>query len=88
MSIEISDRRYWRQLNYDDGILYISLLVIEDFDDWRLPEDFMELRKGVIEDFDDIVMCGMWFRGDGSRYEWAPVIRRHEYWVIPVRDII
>ena len=48
----------------------------------------MELRKGVIEDFDDIVMCGMWFRGDGSRYEWAPVIRRHEYWVIPVRDII
>ena len=36
MTIEISDIKYWKPLNYDDAILYCSLLEIDGKNDWRL----------------------------------------------------
>jgi hypothetical protein len=36
MNIEISDRKYWKRLSYDDGLLYVSLLTIDGKNDWRL----------------------------------------------------
>lgn len=37
MNIEISPRAYESYLNWEDGMLYCSLLVIEGKDDWRMP---------------------------------------------------
>jgi hypothetical protein len=37
MNIEVSDREYWKELNYDDAELYCQLLVIDGKTDWRLP---------------------------------------------------
>ena len=37
MNIEISPRKYESYLNWYDGMLYCSLLVIDGVDDWRMP---------------------------------------------------
>ena len=39
MSIEISSEEYERFLNYDDGLLYCSMVVIEGIDNWRMPTE-------------------------------------------------
>jgi hypothetical protein len=36
MTIEISDIKYWKPLNYDDAILYCSLLEVDGYNNWRL----------------------------------------------------
>lgn len=35
--IMISPKKYWKELNYQDAILYCSLLNIEEYDDWKIP---------------------------------------------------
>lgn len=45
MNIEISPRAYESYLNWEDGMLYCSLLVIDGKDDWRMP---------TIEELNDI----------------------------------
>ena len=37
MNIEICPKEYERLLNWYDGMMYCSLLVIDDKCDWRLP---------------------------------------------------
>ena len=37
MNIEVSPKEYERMLNWNDAMLYCSLLVIDDKCDWRLP---------------------------------------------------
>ena len=39
MSIEISSEEYERFLNYDDGLLYCSMVVIEGIYNWRMPTE-------------------------------------------------
>ena len=39
MSIEISSEEYERFLNYDDGLLYCSMVVIDGVGDWRMPRE-------------------------------------------------
>lgn len=39
MNIEISDVKYERFLNYDDGLLYCSMVVIDGVDNWRMPSE-------------------------------------------------
>lgn len=35
--IEIIAKEYEKKLNWNDGMLYCSLLVIDGVDDWRMP---------------------------------------------------
>ena len=37
MTIEMSPRQYWKNMNYYDGLLYLSVLSIDGKNDWRLP---------------------------------------------------
>ena len=37
MNIEISPKEYERELNWNDGMMYCQLLVIDNKNDWRLP---------------------------------------------------
>lgn len=88
--IEISDREYWRDMNYYDGILYCQLLDIGGKNDWRMPENYDELILGLPESggWGDEEWWGdmeIWFRSDIDRYS--------EYFldlinaIVPVRDI-
>ena len=37
MNIEISPKEYEKVLNWEDGMLYCQLLIIDGKDDWRMP---------------------------------------------------
>ena len=74
MTIEISNAKYWKKLNYYDGILYCSLLSIDDNNDWR-PMTVPEIMKYGKED--DIL---------GMVRQHLELYREH-FWIIPVRDV-
>ena len=52
MKIEISDRKYWKKLNYLDAKLYIELLSIDGKDNWRFITE--KERKKYIKSFSKI----------------------------------
>jgi hypothetical protein len=38
MNIEIADIQHWKPLEYHDAKLYCELLIIDNKNDWRLPD--------------------------------------------------
>jgi hypothetical protein len=84
MNIEISDRKYWKPLGYDDGLLYVSLLEIDGKRDWRLPTTADV--KGALYDIIETkgFANAIWYIGDGERY--SSYTYELELMVIPVRD--
>ena len=86
MTIEISDIKYWKPLNYDDAILYCSLLEIGGKNDWRMMTrmEYIDCGRTNIEKYLFQMDVGMWFEGDDIELRWVG----HTYYVIPVRDNI
>jgi hypothetical protein len=78
MTIEISEEKYWKLLNYYDGMLYLSLLNIDGKNDWRLFKDAKEARPL----HDDV---GIWYISDGNIIDY--LLNTSYFWVVPVRDI-
>lgn len=81
MNIEISPKEYWKELNYYDGILYCSLLVIDGVDDWRMMTNREWRIDGVDiqKDFRDV-----WLVDDVELY---PDMVHMLNCIIPVRSI-
>ena len=82
MNIEISDRKYWKRLSYDDGLLYVSLLTIDGKNDWRLFKNGYERYR-----------AGDHFDTTGLAEYLIPTIMDDDLtgdnlWIIPVRDNI
>jgi len=82
MNIEISDRKYWTQLNYEDAKLYCTLLNIGGKNDWRLFKDSKEARQWHVEG--EHVM-NVWYINDGNISD--HLLNTSYYWVVPVRDM-
>lgn len=86
--IEIANEKYWKNLKYYDALLYCSLLVIDDKNDWRIPNS-TEFEETIF----DITKYGdvsVWFYGHDKDYDpaYAEWVRETlSYLVIPVRDI-
>jgi hypothetical protein len=80
--VEISDREYWRALNYHDGILYCSMLEIGGKDDWRMisRDDWMTDMVGLESEDIRLFKSKIWYYGDTVLYD-TP------HWVVPVRDV-
>ena len=76
MNIEISSEEYERFLNYDDGLLYCSMVVIGGVDNWRMPME------------DEMIVMGL----DISKYWGIDTdvrfFRDRRLRIRPVRDII
>ena len=55
MNIEISPKEYEKKMNWDDGMMYCQLLVIDNKNDWRLPtiEELDDMRKSK-NDFSEL----------------------------------
>jgi hypothetical protein len=90
MNIEISPRKYWTRLKYDDALLYCSLLVIDGKDNWRLPNNFdvKEPLYDIIEQehIDGSIWYDGMFKDMVEPYvAWEKIT--FSYVVIPVRDI-
>ena len=81
MNIEISSEEYWKELNYYDGILYCSLLVIDGVNDWRMMTNREWRIDGVDiqKDFRDV-----WLVDDVEQY---PDMVHMLNCIIPVRSI-
>jgi hypothetical protein len=79
MSIELSKSQYWKRMGYHDALLYCSLLVIDDKDDWRMMT--MEEYEHNIRIPDDV-----WYLDNIN----AVKIYLHydlDAIIIPVRDV-
>lgn len=82
MNIEISDKKYWKRLSYDDGLLYVSLLDIDGKNDWRLFKDVNERYH-----------AGNYYNTSGIPEYLIPTLVDSDLigddlWIIPVRDDI
>ena len=80
MKIEISDRKYWKKLNYLDAKLYIELLSIDGKDNWRFITE--KERTKYIKSFSGVA----WYEEDIKKY--GDLIRKNtDFYVIPVRQL-
>jgi hypothetical protein len=79
MTIEISEEKYWKLLNYYDGMLYLSLLTIDGKNDWRMFKYWLEGAN-----YDEKVWGMMWY-GEDERTSEDDLINK-QYLVVPVRD--
>ena len=82
MNIEISDEKYWKEMTYYDGLLYLSLLSIDGKNDWRMikydEEDLVDKSK-----MPKTETC--WLYEDGEKFE--NLLNTHCFWIIPVREV-
>jgi hypothetical protein len=86
--IEISDREYWKELNWYDGQLYCSLLNIDGKNDWRMmagDDEYYAVNYEDSEEMRCLNSYSMWFHGDG--YVYGKGTLDLDYWVVPVRDL-
>jgi hypothetical protein len=80
MKIEISDRKYWKKLNYLDAKLYVELLSIDGKDNWRFITE--KERTKYIKSFSGVA----WYEEDIKKY--GDLIRKNtDFYVIPVRQL-
>lgn len=73
MTIEISDRQYWKRLNWYDGLLYLSLLNIDGKNNWRYPKSVELSQPDMWYGIDGLIMKGF--------------LQNEKHYVIPVRDL-
>jgi len=86
--IELSAQKYWKRMNYYDGLLYCSLLDIDEKDNWRMMDNYHEYLsyRGLFPIFPMIPEKGKWYMGD-VRKSSEENLKGMDYWVIPVRDV-
>lgn len=77
MNIEIAPNEYWKRLNWNDGLLYLSLLIIDGKNNWRYPKS-VELSQPQPD---------TWYIIDGEVLADFPEFLERKHYVIPVRDI-
>ena len=90
MMIEISEKQYWKKLNWYDGHLYCSLLNIDGKDGWRMIRDDEQAYEILIElygvDYDDPFdtdyQCPIW----SVNLNYTSLYDNEICWVIPVRE--
>lgn len=78
--IEVSDRQYWKSLSYDDMMLYLMVLGIDNKNDWRLP------TKVELEDILKIENKSHYWYSDKTIAK--SIAQRVCLLTIPVRDLI
>jgi hypothetical protein len=86
MNIEISSSEYWKKLNYYDGKLYLSLLVIDGKNNWRMMtfEELNYIRENYYED-GVLVLANETIYVDEHK-KWCYMLDKN-YLVVPVRDV-
>ena len=73
MNIEISAEEYERKLNWEDGMLYCSMLVIDGVDDWRMPT--IEELDYIYNSENDFEVDCYWSSLDDGNLAWL-----HDMW--------
>jgi hypothetical protein len=90
MNIEISDKQYVKLLNWYDGMLYVSLLTIDDKNDWRLPtEDELDYIYHSENDFNDCNGSYYWTSTEhtDNKHAWTLNFRDSSHGYSPKNNI-
>lgn len=82
MTLEISPKEYGRKLDYDDALLYCSLLVIDGKDDCRMPFSMECIGEEWLDIMKLIFSRQFWYFEDNYVFYNDEI-----HWVIPVRDL-
>jgi hypothetical protein len=84
--IDVSDREYWKQMDYYSGLLYCSLLEIGGKNDWRMMtfEELNNIRANYYED-GVLVLANETIYVDEHK-KWCYMLDKN-YLVVPVRDV-
>ena len=82
MRIDISDEKYWKSMNYHDGLLYLSLLTIDDVEGWRMPT-LIELCGIESCQLVDNLIRNFWVSDWGYYKDYLDRI----HMIVPVRDL-
>jgi len=86
----VSSKEYHKQLSWDDGQLYCTMLN-EIYDDWRMPtvrEVKLMFKNGIILSdcwTDDTYKSIAMYMNVNGTLIWQ--VRELDYWVIPVRTL-
>ena len=78
--IEVSDKQYWKSLSYDDMMLYLMVLSIDNKNDFRLP------TKVELEDILKIANKSPFWYSDKNIAK--SIAQRVCLMTIPVRDLL
>ena len=73
MTIEISNAKYWKKMEWNDGILYCSLLSIDGKEDWR-PMSVDEIMEYGKDELLNMIRQYMLLYGTSL-------------WIVPVREV-
>ena len=95
MKIEVSHHKHWSYLDYAEGELYCSMIIIDGKDDWRMATlyetDFL-MSRGVLynvqrKNYKKIKLMindAKWYQ---PIHKWLLPDFNRIKWVIPVRNV-
>lgn len=75
---KMAPNSYNKWLNYHDGLLYLSMLTIDGYSDWRF------LTMDEINEIETIM--NMW-SSEAPAMVTAEYLANEKRWVVPVRDV-
>lgn len=81
MNIEMSPKEYWKNMNYYDGLLYLSVLSIDGKNDWRMFKNNQELATVMYTDME------LWYSDDELDVETVWNLEYDKFLVLPIRDV-
>lgn len=81
MTIQMSPRQYWKNMNYYDGLLYLSVLSIDGKNDWRMFKNNQELATVMYTDME------LWYSDDSLDVETVWNLEYDKFLILPVRDV-
>jgi hypothetical protein len=81
MTIEMSPREYWKNMNYYDGLLYLSVLSIDGKNDWRMFKNNQELATVMYTDME------LWYSDDELDVETVWNLEYDKFLILPVRNV-
>ena len=81
MTIEMSPRENWKNMNYYDGLLYLSVLSIDGKKDWSMFKNNQELATVMYTDME------LWYSDDELDVETVWNLEYDKFLILPVRNV-
>ena len=81
MTIEMSPRQYWKNMNYYDGLLYLSILSIDGKNDWRMFKNNQELATVMYTDME------LWYSDDELDFDTVWNLEYDKFLILPIREV-